>query len=157
MENNFEGLWEDAEKGMLADVMLGPNYEAYFKEFKKQYLHLSKEKLILKIFHVHIRCHIQNNQDIQTTNKMTSLIDEQTTYKAARKKGGEMKAKNNVAITTAKKEIYKLWLDWQKGKKIFASGANFVRFAINTYPAITSEKTIEEYLRNWKKGENIPK
>lgn len=51
----------------------------------------------------------------------------------------------------AKREVRKLWDDWQSGRTLHKSAAAFARHVVDSTPAIESEESVKRWEREWRK------
>lgn len=51
----------------------------------------------------------------------------------------------------AKEQIKAIWLEYQAGRATFKSGADFARHAVEKCPSITSVKSVERWVTEWRK------
>lgn len=57
----------------------------------------------------------------------------------------------------AKRFVYDCWRDWQDGKTTYTGQAAFARDMLSKWEGVLkSQPSIENWCRQWKKGENIP-
>lgn len=52
----------------------------------------------------------------------------------------------------AKEKAFEMWQQWQSGQTKYKSGAAFVSHVVDSLPALENEKTVERWVREWRKA-----